>query len=291
MRAVIAVATLAVLLAGCGGGGQRVRAAAHRRSPTGAPRRTQGRGRGARRSGVETATEDAALARLRRVGLPVFCGGRHGHLVALTFDDGPGLYTRLALKELRRAHARATFFLVGKSIRAFPRWPRRERRLAALGDHTATHPDLPGLPPAAAAREIAAGRRAAERAAGVPILLFRPPYGARTRAIDREVQRQGMVEVLWDVDSGDSNVLAPQDYAAIARNVLRAIRPGSIVLFHENRGQTIRALRTILPALARRRLRPVTVPRLLAAQPPTPAQLRAGQPGCGTTGRARGRPS
>jgi peptidoglycan/xylan/chitin deacetylase (PgdA/CDA1 family) len=63
--------------------------------------------------------------------------------------------------------------------------------------------------------------------------------------------------------------------------VRRNIRAGSIVLMHENRGQTIRALRGILPSLRRRGLRSVTVPELLAADPPTTAQLAAGRQGCG----------
>src|SRR5439155_21332733 len=112
------------------------------------------------------AAERRELARLLALDRPVFCGGRRGRLVALTFDDGPGPYTRLALKELRRARARATFFLVGRSIRRFPALPRREKADGALGDHTATHPDLAALSRAAMVHELAAGQAAARRAAG-----------------------------------------------------------------------------------------------------------------------------
>ena len=41
-------------------------------------------------------------------------------MVALTFDDGPGPYTRLAVAKLIKHHVRATFFLVGKEILAYP---------------------------------------------------------------------------------------------------------------------------------------------------------------------------
>jgi peptidoglycan/xylan/chitin deacetylase (PgdA/CDA1 family) len=90
-----------------------------------------------------------------------------------------------------------------------------------------------------------------------------------------------MAEILWDVDSTDSRVSPPADYREISATVRRNVRPGSIVLMHENRGQTIRALRGILPVLKRRGLRSVTVPELLAADPPTAAQLKAGRAGCG----------
>src|SRR5439155_559568 len=112
-------------------------------------------------------------------------------------------------------------------------------------------------------------------------------------AIAAEARRLGMVEVLWSVDSGDS---IGGNFHQIAARVRRGIRPGSIVLMHENRGQTIRALRSILPYLRRRRLRPVSVPELLAADPPSRARLRAGEGGCaaprsGASSRHRLRPA
>jgi hypothetical protein len=64
------------------------------------------------------------------------------------------------------------------------------------------------------------------------------------------------------------------------------------VLMHENHGQTIRALTTLLPALHRRHLRSVSVPQLLASDPPPAAQVRRGLAGCGepspVTGAVRG---
>ena len=226
------------------------------------------------------AAQDAAVARLARNGQPIYCGRGHKRLVALTFDDGPGRYTGFALDELRKAGARATFFLVGRSVRRFGQWPRRERELAAIGDHTMTHANLPTLSRAAARAEIAAGRRTAQHAAGIPITLFRPPYGAHDKTIDNEVRREGMAQILWDVDSTDSRISPPSGFHEISAHVRKRARPGSIVLMHENRGQTTRALRSILPALAKRRLRAVTVPELLAADPPSATQLDAGLRGC-----------
>ena len=75
-----------------------------------------------------------------------------------------------------------------------------------------------------------------------------------------------MIEVLWSIDSGDSQ---GKNWRQIGREVLRNIQPGSIVLLHENRGQTIRALhRLILPGLEERGLTLVTVPELLMLDPP-----------------------
>ena len=221
-----------------------------------------------------------AVGRLAAYGLPLYCGGRSERMVALTFDDGPGPYTRLAIAKLRKHHLRATFFLVGKQIRSFPGLARLEKPAGAVGDHTMTHPFLPALPHRAMVQQIAGAKALIEHAAAQPVVLFRPPYEGRTPAIEHEVRTLGMLEVLWNVDSGDS---LGANYAGIDRNVLAGLHPGSIILMHENRGQTIRALLTIFAALTRDHLRAVTVPELVTEDPPSLAQVRAGGRGCGVS--------
>ena len=229
------------------------------------------------------AAQRAALDRFAAAPRPIYCGGRHRPLVALTFDDGPGPYTPLALRKLQAAQAPATFFLVGQAIADHRNLPALEHAQGALGDHTWTHPYLPGLDPTAAQREVARTRQLIVAVGGAPVRLFRPPYGARTEAIDRTAAGLGMAEILWDVDTRDSE---GADYAGIAANIRREVRAGSIVLMHENRGQTIRALDHVLQTLHHKHLTPVTVPELLAADPPSPAQLAAGPQGCGASAGA-----
>jgi peptidoglycan/xylan/chitin deacetylase (PgdA/CDA1 family) len=126
--------------------------------------------------------------------------------------------------------------------------------------------------------EIAGTQRALARASGQPVVLFRPPYGANDAAVDAEARTRRMLTVLWSIDSRDSQGAS---WKQIAARVERQAHPGAIVLMHENRGQTIRALhRLLLPWLRRHGYRLVSVPELLAFDPPTPAQLRAGWRGC-----------
>jgi peptidoglycan/xylan/chitin deacetylase (PgdA/CDA1 family) len=199
-------------------------------------------------------------------------------MVALTFDDGPGVYTRLAVRKLRQHHLRVTFFLVGKEVDAYPRLVSLEEPLATFGDHTMTHPFLPALARSAVVQQLVAARTVIERAIRQPVVLFRPPYEGRTPTIDDVVRALGMLEVLWNVDGRDS--VGDTNYLGIERNVIAGLRPGSIILMHENHGQTIRALPAIFAALARRRLQAVTVPELLSADPPSLRQLRRGLGGC-----------
>ncbi len=230
------------------------------------------------RSGAYSARGTSAIEQLARLGLPLYCAGLRGRDVALTFDDGPGPYTPLALRILRRAGAQATFFVVGRNIARFPGYVQAETSLAVVGDHTWDHLDLVELSAADATSQIERTAVAERAQTGRRTLLFRPPYGARDSRVDAIARRLGLLEVVWDVSSADS---AGANWQQIAANVTRHLRPGDIVLMHENRGQTIRALRyLILPALRRLDLRPVSLETLLAVDPPSPLLLRAGYGGC-----------
>jgi peptidoglycan-N-acetylglucosamine deacetylase len=277
---VAAIALLAVaLVSGCGSAGH-----APSRASAGATLADGARAAGSR-GGVSSAREASSQAgsesnevrRLIALGRPIYCAARHGNEVALTFDDGPGPYTRLVLAKLRKHGVHATFFLVGRNIPLVPRATRQERALGAIGDHTFTHPLLTALAPAQAETEIVRTQAALARSSGRPVFLFRPPYGGRNTTIDRIAHAHGLLEILWTVDSADS---LGANYAQIEHNVLAGLRPGAIVLMHENHGQTVRALRGIFTALERRHLRAVSVPQLLTDDPPSSAQVRAGGGGC-----------
>jgi peptidoglycan/xylan/chitin deacetylase (PgdA/CDA1 family) len=231
------------------------------------------------------ATDDSAVAaRLARYGLPVYCAGPKGNAVAFTFDDGPGPYTHYAVRKLTEAHERATFFVVGRSIDNFPQWLPKEMTFAAIGDHSYTHPVLTQMSPAEMTSQLSRTiDRIKSDSGGLRVHLFRPPYGARNTTLDGIAKSLGLLEIVWNVDSADS---LGADYAGIIRNVAAGLHPGSIILMHENRGQTIRALTTILPELHRRHMRSVTVPELLAEDPPSLAQLKAGPAGCSVDHRS-----
>jgi peptidoglycan/xylan/chitin deacetylase (PgdA/CDA1 family) len=214
-----------------------------------------------------------------KLGYPLWCGGHKGRYVALTFDDGPGPYTtRYAFKIFKQFNVRVTWFLVGRLLSSYPGVARRELAFGPLGDHTWTHAYLPGLSFGQIAQEIASAQNAIEKASRRPVTLFRPPYGARDARIDAEAKSLGMLQVLWSIDSLDSQ---GADWNGITREVLNNVRTGSIILFHENRGQTIRALKfNILPALRKRGFKTVTIPQMLVLNPPSLKQLKAGPAGC-----------
>src|SRR4051812_38851765 len=76
-------------------------------------------------------TRPVGQVRLQRPGCPAPLrvprrnGRRDARVVALTFDDGPSLYTHAVVRALRRAGANATFFVVGIHIAGRERTLRR----------------------------------------------------------------------------------------------------------------------------------------------------------------------
>jgi peptidoglycan/xylan/chitin deacetylase (PgdA/CDA1 family) len=240
---------------------------------------------GARSRTTAQLARSPQMRRLIALGRPIYCAPRRGDEVALTFDDGPGPYTRLVLAKLRKHHVHATFFVVGRNIPLVPGAIRAEAAAGAVGDHTFTHPLLTGLPGAAAEAEIVSTQRDLEGASGAPVVLFRPPYGGRDATVDGIAREHGLLEILWTVDSADS---LGANYAQIERNVIGGLRPGAIILMHENHGQTVRALLAIFAALKRRHLHAVSLPQLLTDDPPSDAQVRAGGSGCGGATAVRG---
>jgi peptidoglycan/xylan/chitin deacetylase (PgdA/CDA1 family) len=218
-----------------------------------------------------------AVARFRDAGLPVYCGAGTHRYVAFTFDDGPGPRTRDILRTLRRYDARATFFLVGSQVLKRKRLVNSEVLFGAVGDHTWTHPALTRLPKKGAWSEIERTRELLAKSRG-RVDLFRPPYGARSPLTDALVRRAGMLTVMWSLDSADS--AGEMGWRYVARMVLQNVRPGSIVLMHENQPEDVKALKRILAQLQARGFKFLTVPELLALDPPSRAQVRRGLKGC-----------
>ncbi len=206
------------------------------------------------------------LDRLVALGRPVYCGGRGKRIFALTFDDGPSPWTEALVAALRRGHAPATFFLVGNRISLWRADARAAAGYGAVGDHTWSHALLTALPRKQIERQLTWTRQAMKTKLGVTTRLFRPPYERANAKVEAIVSSLGMLDVRWNVDSGDSQVGATPNRAV--REILRNVRAGAIVLLHDMHPWTAEVVRRVLSVTRKRHLRPVTVPRLLNVDPP-----------------------
>ena len=179
---------------------------------------------------------------------------RDGSVVYLTFDDGPDpVYTNQVLDVLARYNAKATFFVIGNSVDAYPGVV--QRMIAeghTVGNHTYYHEALPLQEPDHIAQTLGATNAAIARAVGLTTDCLRPPYGAMDQATFDLVRAQGFTVHMWEVDSEDWKT---NDAYTIASSVLADTDLGDRVLFHDgpsNRAATVAALDSILEVLTNR---------------------------------------
>jgi peptidoglycan/xylan/chitin deacetylase (PgdA/CDA1 family) len=184
--------------------------------------------------------------------------------VALTFDDGPSPeYTPLILSMLRKLQVRATFFVVGYLADRYPSLVRQELRAGmVVGNHSYNHPEVPPfdeLPKRLIEDEIALGEQSLSRVGARP-RLFRPPGGSFSKTVVRTAEVLNERTVLWSIDPGDWQPgVKPRQ---IARRVLAAVRPGSIVILHDgggDRSATVAALPAIVKGIRKKGLRLVAI--------------------------------
>jgi peptidoglycan/xylan/chitin deacetylase (PgdA/CDA1 family) len=216
------------------------------------------------------ARQERAVSRVLAYTSYIARGSARKRDVALTFDDGPGPFTPQVLAVLKRHRVPATFFVVGRSLHDFGvTLPRELADGFVVGDHTEQHPLLTRLSLAEQQREIA-GQAVDIQSYEAPYpRLFRPPYGGFNADTLSLLQRNGMLMVLWSVDTHD--YLQP-GVQTIVQRALAGARPGAIILMHDAggpRAQTVAALPLIIAGLHRRHLRPVTMLRLLIDDPPS----------------------
>jgi peptidoglycan/xylan/chitin deacetylase (PgdA/CDA1 family) len=154
--------------------------------------------------------------------------------VWLTFDDGVCAdQTPRILDMLDRFQARAAFFAIGRNIAAHPALAREViRRGHAIENHSATHPEgaFWAALPNAASREIIGGAEAIAMAIGTQSRLFRAPVGMANYFAHAVLRRQGWQLVGWSARGYDS---CRNDADKIVETIYRDIRPGAIILLHE----------------------------------------------------------
>ena len=197
-------------------------------------------------------------------------------LVALTFDDGPSVWTEQIFDLLAGSGARATFFVCGLAIEG------REatlRRCIAEGhevaNHTHTHPELRQLDRAAVFAELDSASAAIESVIGTRPVHFRPPYFESSPDIEFVSRELGLGEPIgadawtsdWDQDPAEQMLSA----------ITATCRAGSIIDLHDavppqdraptppTRDESVRTVALLLPWLAERGLASVTVSELLSA--------------------------
>ncbi|KAL2858039.1 hypothetical protein BJY01DRAFT_242105 [Aspergillus pseudoustus] len=182
--------------------------------------------------------------------------------VALTFDDGPYIYTEELLDLLARYGAKATFFVNGHNLDG-NYWliQRIVNEGHQLASHTYNHPDLTTLDDASIVDQMARLEAQFVEAVGVIPTYMRPPYLAVNDHILGVMAALGYHVIGASVDTKDYENDHPD---LIGRSVERFNREldqgGTIILAHDVHEQTVRTLASImLDEIFERGLKPTTV--------------------------------
>lgn len=190
----------------------------------------------------------------------------HGKYAALTFDDGPSIFTPQILSILQKYHVHATFFNVGKEAQRYPQY---ERELIKEGDelasHSYSHPDLLTLSPQQQREQLikTADIFKANLHMNHDVTMLRPPYGAINVSVWRNAGMALTTSVLWNIDTEDWR---EPGAAVIAQNATKNVVNGSVILMHDgggNRSETVAALPQIIETLQKQGFKLVTISELM----------------------------
>lgn len=180
--------------------------------------------------------------------LPIYSVQREDKIVAISFDAAWGNEdTQTLIDILQQRGLTATFFVVGDWV---DRYPDSVKALAAAGNevmnHSLSHAHFSTLREDDIVADVKACNDKIAALTGVTPTLFRCPYGEYDDHVIQAVGSLGMTAVQWDVDSLDWKGISA---AEIQKRVLKNVRPGSIVLFHNAAENTPEALPGILDSL------------------------------------------
>jgi peptidoglycan/xylan/chitin deacetylase (PgdA/CDA1 family) len=201
-------------------------------------------------------------------------GDREKPYVALTFDlcqkpDLPSWFDQGIYSVLIKYDVPATFFMGGDWMRTHL----EETLLLAsnpkfeLGNHSWSHPDLPGLSEEIISKEIVKTQDMLYQLTGRQSRLFRLPAGLYDDLTLSVIAWHGLYTIQWDVETGDPDPTIDAERMNWA--VQERVQNGSIIIMHANgRGwHTAEALPEMIEYLQGQGYTLVTVSQLLGLEP------------------------
>lgn len=156
-------------------------------------------------------------------------------LVALTYDDGPSAVdTAALLKVLAKHEVKATFFLKGQNVLAFPDSVRDIHDAGhEIANHSYTHKAMYSFSKDDMLAEVQQTNEAINKVLGFTPELFRPPFLVQGAGLKRALSELGMLSIGANANGKDWEVIDPKQIAA---SILDAIEPGNFILLHDGDG-------------------------------------------------------
>lgn len=196
--------------------------------------------------------------------LPIYCVQKSpdDKVVAMSFDAAWGNEDTGKLIEIMDKYkVKTTFFVVGSWVDKFPE---SVKQLSDAGheimNHSDTHPHMTQIPVEKMKEEVENCDKKIEAITGKKPTLFRAPYGDYNNSVIGAMRDTGHFTIQWDVDSLDWKDLSASE---ITDRVLKKVKPGSIILFHNAAKHTPEALPGIIEALQKDGYKIVPVSQLI----------------------------
>ncbi len=178
--------------------------------------------------------------------------------IALTFDDGPSIYTESLLDGLKERDVQVSFFIVGQNAEKFPDTVKRAYEDGHLiGNHTYHHVDVTKISNDRAKEEVQKTNEVLEQITSEKPEYMRPPFGSWQKELELEV---GMLPVMWSVDPLD---WATKNVSQIVNNVVTDAKENDIILMHDCYESSVEAALQIIDILQETGFEFVTVDELL----------------------------
>lgn len=194
--------------------------------------------------------------------LPIYNVQTDKNEIAITFDAAWGNSdTDELIKILKKYDAKATFFFTGQWV---SKYPDDVRKFYAegheMGNHSDSHFHIKGKTAEELKADILACNEKIKNTVGKAPTVYRGPYGEYNNTLLTEVEKLKMYAVQWDIDSRDWQKRSVQDMIS---SVTQNAKNGSIILFHNDVGNTPVALDKILEILTKEGYSFVTVSDLI----------------------------
>jgi len=191
-----------------------------------------------------------------------------GPYVALTFDDGPhATLTPKLLDILKQRGIKATFYVIGQSVAAYPDVVKRAAAEGhEIGNHSWNHTALTKGGGSVIPAQVNPTNDAIVQITGKKPATLRPTYGSTNASINKRLNEEfGFKVILWDVDPLDWKI---RNAAHVTNAILTHTKPGSIILSHDIHPSTIEAMPATIDGLLAKGFKFVTVSELIAMDRP-----------------------
>lgn len=177
--------------------------------------------------------------------------------VALTFDDGPGKYTKELVDLLVKNNVKASFFMVGQNIKNYKSSVKYAYdNEMEICNHSQNHKNLKNLSKEDIEYEINSVDDMLEEIIGERARYYRSPGGNQNENVLNTISKPC---ILWNVDTRDWE---SRDTQKIISKTLKEVDDGDIILMHEIYKTTLDAVEPIIIKLKEKGYNFVTVTEL-----------------------------